>query len=118
MKIYSNEKYFIHTIYGIYRYVNVVYIYLFMHSQCVALVCVCACEIYALSGSLSVEAAPLPPSHSLPHAAMAPPAACHVCNACRTGAAAAAEQEEGEEGGNAEQRLRKLSTGPMILACH
>lgn len=41
MKIYSNEKYFIHTIYGIYRYVNVVYIYLFMHSQCVALVCVC-----------------------------------------------------------------------------
>lgn len=59
---------------------------------------------------------PLPPADSLPHAAMAPPAACHVCNACRTGAAAA-EQEE-EEGGNAEQRLRKLSTGPMILACH
>lgn len=87
-----------------------------MHSQCVALaVCVCACEIYALSGSLSVETAP-PPADSLPHAAMAPPAACHVCNACRTGAAAA-EQEE-EEGGNAEQRLRKLSTGPMILACH
>lgn len=66
----------------------------------------------------------LPPApHSLPPSrCMAPPAACHMCNACRTGAAAAAvegeEEEEKEEGGNAEQRLRKLSTGPMILACH
>lgn len=79
-------------------------------------VCVCVRARFMRCLAACQLKLPLPPADSLPHAAMAPPAACHVCNACRTGAAAA-EQEE-EEGGNAEQRLRKLSTGPMILACH
>lgn len=90
----------------IFIYLCIVSVWLWQCVRARFMRCLAACQLKL----------PLPPADSLPHAAMAPPAACHVCNACRTGAAAA-EQEE-EEGGNAEQRLRKLSTGPMILACH